>query len=192
MKTPWLRKAGQHSAPGTRRSSRRDWCIRLPDTKASTGHFNSTGALVTGCRQEVDAYGSEAPLTPTIFELFRKEHGLPPEEAWVIATNKSFGLMGGSKLRAFGDPYSANVVLPKQLLIETIKSAVSTNAGPGVEDRQALAERMMSALDEGYEGFGLEGVRVGPRARRRAQGEPGQVAPRLLQRSDACRRAATS
>ena len=69
-----------------------------------TGHFNSTGALVTGCRQDVDAYGSEAPVTPTIFELFRKEHGLPPEEAWVIATNKSFGLMGGSKLRDFGDP----------------------------------------------------------------------------------------
>lgn len=119
-----------------------------------TGHFNSTGALVTGCRQDVDAYGSEAPVTPTIFELLRKEHGLPPEEAWVIATNKSFGLMGGSKLRAYGDPYSANVVLPKQLLIETIKSAVSTDAGPGVEDRQALAERMIMALDEGYEGFG--------------------------------------
>jgi hypothetical protein len=119
-----------------------------------TGHFNSTGALVTGTRQNVDAYGSEAPVTPTIFEQFRKEHALPPEEAWVIATNKSFGLMGGSKLRAFGDPYSANVVLPKQLLIKTIKSAVSTNSGPGVEDRRALAERMMLALDEGYEGFG--------------------------------------
>ena len=119
-----------------------------------TGHFNSTGALVTGSRQNVDAYGSEAPVTPTIFEQFRKEHALPPEEAWVIATNKSFGLMGGSKLRAFGDPYSANVVLPKQLLIKTIKSAVSTNSGPGVEDRRALAERMMLALDEGYEGFG--------------------------------------
>ena len=75
-----------------------------------TGHFNSTGALVTGSRQNVDAYGSEAPVTPTIFELFRKEHGLGPEEAWVIATNKSFGLIGGSKLRSFGDPYSANVV----------------------------------------------------------------------------------
>ena len=119
-----------------------------------TGHFNSTGALVTGSRQNVDAYGSEAPVTPTIFELFRKEHSLPPEEAWLIATNKSFGLMGGSKLRAFGDPYSANVVLPKQLLISTIKAAVSTNSGPGVEDRKALAERMMLALDEGYEGFG--------------------------------------
>ena len=117
-----------------------------------TGHFNSTAAMATGCRQDVDAYGGEAPLTPTIFEMFRKEHGLPPEEAWVIASNKSFGLMGGSKLRSFGDPYAANVVLPKQLLIETIKSAVTT--GPGVEDRQAFAERMMSALDEGYEGFG--------------------------------------
>lgn len=119
-----------------------------------TGHFNSTGALVTGCRQDVDAYGSEPPVTPTIFELFRKEYGLPPEEAWVIATNKSFSLMGGSKLRAYGDPYAANVVLPKQLLIETIKTAVSSDAGPGVEDRQALAEQMMLALDEGYEGFG--------------------------------------
>src|SRR5919108_69373 len=89
-----------------------------------------------------------------MFELFRKAHGLPPDEAWVIATNKSFSLMGGSKLRAFGDPFAANVVLPKQLLIETIKSAVSTDAGPGVEDRQALAERMMVALDDGYEGFG--------------------------------------
>ena len=45
-----------------------------------TGHFNSTGALVTGSRQNVDAYGSEPPVTPTIFELFRKEHALPPEE----------------------------------------------------------------------------------------------------------------
>jgi hypothetical protein len=119
-----------------------------------TGHFNSTGALVTGSRQEVDAYGSEAPVTPTIFELFRKQYNLPPEEAWVIATNKSFGLMGGSKLRDYGDPYSANVILPKQLLIETIRAAVSTDRGPGVEDRRVLAERMMLALDEGYEGFG--------------------------------------
>jgi len=46
-----------------------------------TGHFNSTGALVTGSRQNVDAYGSEAPVTPTIFELFRREHALGPEEA---------------------------------------------------------------------------------------------------------------
>ena len=109
--------------------------------------------MATGCRQDVDFYGSEAPVSPTVFELFRKAHDLSPDEAWVVATNKSFSLMGGSKLRDFGDPYAANVVLPKQLLIDTIKEAVGTGAGP-VGDRLALAERMMSALDEGYEGFG--------------------------------------
>jgi len=107
-----------------------------------TGHFNSTGAMITGCRQDVDSYGSEAPVTPTVFELFRKKHALPPEETWVVATNKSFGLMGGSKLKPFGDPYAADVLLPKQLLIETIKSAVSTDTGPGVGDRHALAEQL--------------------------------------------------
>src|SRR5206468_11284696 len=79
---------------------------------------------------------------------------LPPEQAWVISSNKSFGLLGGSKLRDWGDPCAANVILPKQFLVESIKSAVATDAGPGVEDRQALAEKMVSALDEGYEGFG--------------------------------------
>ena len=127
-----------------------------PETRYDglTGHFNATGALVTGCLQNVDAYGNEAPTTPTVFECFRKERRLPSEEAWVIASNKSFGLLGGSKLRDWGDPCAANVILPKQFLVESIKSAVSTDAGPGVEDRQALAEKMVSALDEGYEGFG--------------------------------------
>jgi hypothetical protein len=130
--------------------------LLYPETRYDglTGHFNATGALVTGCLQNVDAYGGEAPTTPTVFECFRKERGLPPEETWVIASNKSFGLLGGSKLRDWGDPCAANVILPKQFLVEAVKSAVSTDAGPGVEDRQALAERMVSALDEGYEGFG--------------------------------------
>jgi hypothetical protein len=119
-----------------------------------TGHFNATGALVTGCLQNVDAYGGEAPTTPTVFECFRKERGLPPEAAWVVASNKSFGLLGGSRLRDWGDPCAANVILPKHFLVEAIKSAVSTEVGPGVEDREALAERMVAALDEGYEGFG--------------------------------------
>ena len=119
-----------------------------------TGHFNATGALVTGCLQNVDAYGGEAPTAPTVFECFRKQRDLAPEEAWMVASNKSFGLLGGSKLRDWGDPWSANVILPKQFLVESIKSAVSTESGPGVEDRQVLAERMVSALDEGYEGFG--------------------------------------
>ena len=119
-----------------------------------TGHFNSTAALVTGSWQNVDSYGRQKPATPTLFEYLRKERSLPSEEAWVIATNKSFGLIGASGEREFGNPYAANVILPKQLLLEAIRDAVSTRQGPGVEDREHFAGQMLSALDEGYEGYG--------------------------------------
>src|SRR5262249_27999153 len=121
-----------------------------------TGHFNSSAALITGAWQYVDSFGSDPPATPTVFECFRKERRLPPEETWVIATNKSFSLIGASKLRDYGDPVAANVILPKQLLLEAIQSAVSTASGPGVEDRQIFAQQMISALDEGYESYGWQ------------------------------------
>jgi hypothetical protein len=119
-----------------------------------TGHFNSTSALITGNWQYVDSFGSEAPRTPTLFECLRKERKLPPEETWVVATNKSFSLMGASGDRDFGAPYSANVILPKQLLLEAIHHAVSTEKGTGVEDRESFYKQMVSALDEGYESYG--------------------------------------
>ncbi len=119
-----------------------------------TGHFNSSAALITGAWQNVDSFGRDRPATPTIFEFLRKERKLPPEETWVIATNKSFSRIGASSERDFGDPYAANVILPKQLLLEAIRTAVSTEKGPGVEDRDYFAKQMLSALDEGYEGYG--------------------------------------
>ena len=121
-----------------------------------TGHFNSSAALITGSWQYVDSFGSEPPSTPTLFEYLRKERKLPPEETWVIATNKSFGLIGGSKLRDYGDPVAANVILPKQLLLEAIQTAVSIEKGPGVEDRQSFLQQLLSALDEGYENYGWQ------------------------------------
>ena len=121
-----------------------------------TGHFNSSAALITGVWQYVDTFGSEPPQTPTLFEFFRRERKLPPEETWVVATNKSFSLIGGSKVRGYGDPFSGNVILPKQLLLEAIESAVGTSQGSGVEDRQAFLRQMLSALDEGYENYGWQ------------------------------------
>lgn len=119
-----------------------------------TGHFNSSAALITGNWQNVNSFGSEPPDTPTIFEYLRKERKLPPEETWVIATNKSFSLIGASNVRDYGNRYAANVILPKQLLLDAIQQAVSTDKGPGVENREAFAKQMMSALEEGYESYG--------------------------------------
>ena len=121
-----------------------------------TGHFNSTAALLTGCWQNVDSHGSEPPATPTILEYFRKAQRLPPEETWVVATNKSFSLMGGSQLRDYGTPYAGNVILPKQLLLEAVKSALSSEKGSGVEDRENFARQLLMALDEGYESYGWQ------------------------------------
>jgi hypothetical protein len=117
-----------------------------------TGHFNASGALITGCLQNVDGYGGEPLTSPTVFECLRKERRLASEETWLIASNKSFGKLGASRQRDFGDPFSANVILPKRFLIDTVKGALAEGKAAG--DRQRLAERMLAALDEGYEGLG--------------------------------------
>src|SRR6266581_1101072 len=125
-----------------------------PETRYDglTGHFNATGALVTGCLQNVDFYGNEAPTTPTVFECFRKERSLPPEEAWVIASNKSFGLLGGSKLRDWGDPCAANVILPKQFLVEGYEGfgwrVNETGRAPGQEVRASLARSLLDYFND--------------------------------------------
>jgi hypothetical protein len=117
-------------------------------------HFNSTASIVTGHWQRVDDFGFQPPDSPTIFELFRKQTGAGPLDAWVVATNKSFALMGSSADRSFGSPYGANVVLPKQLLLEAVEEVVKQRAAGGVANREIVLQRLESVLTEGYEGLG--------------------------------------
>src|SRR5205814_3316611 len=87
-------------------------------------HFNSTASIITGNWQRVDDFGFQPPATPTIFEYYRKQTGAGPMDAWAIATNKSFSLIGSASDRDWGQPYGANVVLPKQLLLEAVEGVV--------------------------------------------------------------------
>jgi len=116
-------------------------------------HFNSTASIVTGNWQRVDDFGFQPPAGATLFEQFRKQTGTGPLDAWTVATNKSFALMGAGSDRAFGQPYGANVVLPKQLLLEAVQDVVKRGKG-GVADREAVLERLEGVLSEGYEGVG--------------------------------------
>src|SRR5215472_1466795 len=50
-------------------------------------HFNSTASIVTGNWQRVDDFGFQPPAGPTVFELFRKQTGAGPLDAWAVATN---------------------------------------------------------------------------------------------------------
>lgn len=116
-------------------------------------HFNSTASIVTGNWQRVDDFGFQPPAGPTLFEYFRKQTGAGPLDAWAVATNKSFAQMGAGSDRAFGQPYGANVVLPKQLLLEAVHDAVKSGSG-GVANRDNVLRRLQDVLDEGYEGIG--------------------------------------
>jgi hypothetical protein len=113
-------------------------------------HYNSTASIITGNWQRVDDFGFQPPSTATIFEHYRKQAGVSPTDAWVIATNKSFAQMGSGADRQYG----ANVVLPKQLLLEAVGDVVKTGAGQGIADRENVLKRLESVLAEGYEGVG--------------------------------------
>ena len=117
-------------------------------------HFNSTASIVTGNWQRVDDFGFEPPASATLFEQYRKGLKAGPLDAWVIATNKSFASIGSSGAREFGLPFGANVVLPKQLLLEAINDIVKKPASADLSDRDAVQRRLESILQEGYEGVG--------------------------------------
>lgn len=117
-------------------------------------HFNSTASIVTGNWQRVDDFGFEAPAGATLFEAYRKASGAGPLDAWVVATNKSFANMGAGGSREFGRPFGANVVLPKQLLLDAVQDIVKQRKSSNVADRQAVLHQLENLLSEGYEGVG--------------------------------------
>jgi len=117
-------------------------------------HFNSTASIVTGHWQRVDDFGFQPPASPTLFEFYRKAMKAGPLDAWVIATNKSFAAMGASGDRRYGLPTGANVVLPKQLLLDAVKDIARNPSGAGMADREEVLQRLETVLQEGYEGVG--------------------------------------
>jgi hypothetical protein len=117
-------------------------------------HYNSTASILTGNWQRVDDFGFQAPASATIFEYYRKQTGAAPMDAWVIATNKSFSLIGSGSDRDLGRPYGANVVLPKQLLLEAVENVIRKNSDAGVANRENVLRHLEGIMSEGYEGVG--------------------------------------
>ena len=53
-----------------------------------------------------------------------------------------------------GYSFGANVVLPKQLLLDGVKDIVNKPKGGSVADRNNVLRRLEEILHEGYEGVG--------------------------------------
>ena len=124
-------------------------------------HYNATSSIVTGNWQRVDDFGFDRAASPTIFEYYRKATGTPATDAWAICTNKSFATMGATRVRGYGEGHGANVVLPKQLLLEAVDEVIKRDLDQGVADRENVRRQLEGILNAGYEGIGWTILRGG-------------------------------
>jgi hypothetical protein len=104
----------------------------------------------------VDDWGKTPPASPTIFEYLRKRLQTPADDAWLISSNKALtSQIAASSDRAYGPRYGANVVFPKQLLIDAVVSAATHGRVAQTTDRTAMQSEIKTILDSNnYEGLG--------------------------------------
>lgn len=121
-----------------------------------TSHYNTISSVLTGNWQREDDWGKTPPASPTIFEYVRKRLQMPPEDAWFISSNKALSSrIGASSARGYGLHYGANVIFPKQLLINAVVNAASAGRVANTADRGAMQQEIATILEaDNYEGIG--------------------------------------
>ena len=122
-----------------------------------TSHYNTISSILTGSWQRLDDWGATAPADPTLFEYLRKHMELSQDKAWLISSNKALtSRIGASSIRDFGPRYGANVVFPKQLLINAVVQAASQGHPEHSADGAAMRRELEAILQnaDNYEGLG--------------------------------------
>lgn len=123
----------------------------------ATSHYNTISSILTGTWQRLDDWGKTPPASPTLFEYLRKRAELTQDNAWLISSNKALtSRIGASSIRDFGPRYGANVVFPKQLLINAVIRAASQGHTEHSADRAAMQPELEAILRnaDNYEGLG--------------------------------------
>ncbi len=123
----------------------------------ATSHYNTISSILTGSWQRLGDWGETAPASPTLFEYLRKRMGLSQDNAWFISSNKALtSRIGASSMRDFGPRYGANVVFPKQLLINAVIRAASEGHAEHSADRASMQPELEAILknSDNYEGLG--------------------------------------
>ncbi len=122
-----------------------------------TSHYNTISSILTGNWQRLDDWGETPPADPTLFEYLRKHMELSQDHTWLISSNKALtSRIGASSIHDFGPRYGANVVFPKQLLINAVIQAASQGHPEHSADRAAMQRELEAILQnsDNYEGLG--------------------------------------
>jgi hypothetical protein len=121
-----------------------------------TSHYNTISSVLTGNWQRVDDWGMTSPASPTLFEYLRKTLRLRRDQAWLISSNKALtSRIGASSVSTYGPAFGANVIFPKQLLINAVVHAAAEGRAVRSADRSTVAPEIESILNsDNYDGLG--------------------------------------
>lgn len=121
-----------------------------------TSHYNTTSSILTGNWQRLDDWGMTPPASPTLFEYLRKRTGMGQEQTWLISSNKALTRkIASSSIRDFGPAYGANVIFPKQLLINAVVRAAAGGRAVHSTDRSTVQPELEAMLNrDNYDGLG--------------------------------------
>jgi hypothetical protein len=121
-----------------------------------TSHFNTTASILTGQWQRLDDWGKTPPASPTLFEYLRKQMQLAQDQTWLISSNKALtSKIGASSLRDYGPAHGANVVFPKQMLINAVVHAAEQGRAVHSAERTTVQPEIEAMLNsDNYDGLG--------------------------------------
>jgi hypothetical protein len=71
---------------------------------------SSHSSILNGTRDSVKNNGTQPPNSPTIFEYFRKQTGMPAEQCWVVLGKTKLRMLSYSSHAGYGRAYGAKVM----------------------------------------------------------------------------------
>jgi len=121
-----------------------------------TSHYNTIASILTGEWQRLDDWGKTRPASPTLFEYLRKELHFSQDQTWFISSNKALtSQISASSVGDFGPTYGANVIFPKQLLINAVVRAAAQGRPVRSTDRTTFRPEIEAILNrDNYDGLG--------------------------------------
>ena len=113
--------------------------------EGTTAHFNTISSILTGVWQHVDDWGKDRPANPTLFQYLQTQRKVGANETWLVTSNKALTAKIG---------VDANVILAKQLLIESVERIIMGHSPHHKLQRDVLLDELTTIMQDDYERIG--------------------------------------
>ena len=113
--------------------------------EGATSHFNTISSILTGVWQHVDDWGRDRPADPTLLQYLQAQRKVEPSQTWVVTSNKALTANIG---------VGANVILSKQLLVESVERIIMGSSSHHRLEREMLLQELTAVMQDDYERIG--------------------------------------